>query len=90
MRRETGGEQIVRVHHNEGVANHIGPKPCVRVREGTGEASAGVWAGQPLSRESPDVPVADTVTVAGGNTAEALSRASCRPGVVVPAMVVKK
>ena len=73
---------MVRVHHDEGVANHIGPEPCVRAREGRGEASAGGRAGQPLSRESPDVPGADAVTVAEGDTAEASSRASCRPGVV--------
>ena len=74
---------MVRVHCDGGVANHIGPEPCVRVREGTGEASAGGRAGQPLSRESPYVPGADAVTVAEGNTTEALSRASCRPGVVI-------
>ncbi len=71
---------MVRVHCDEGVANHISPEPCVRVREGTGGASAGGRAGQPLSRESPYVPGADAVTVAEGNTTEALSRAFCWPG----------
>jgi hypothetical protein len=39
----------VRVPCDEGIANHIGPKPCAGIREGVGEASAGVRAGQPLS-----------------------------------------
>ncbi len=42
----------MRVHYDEGVANHIGPKPYVGTREGVGEASGGVRIGQPLSRET--------------------------------------
>jgi hypothetical protein len=42
----------VQVLHDEGVAIHIGPEPCVGPREGAGEASAGEPTGQPLSRES--------------------------------------
>lgn len=38
------------VRHDEGVATHIGPEPCVIIREGEGEASAGEFTGQPLSR----------------------------------------
>ena len=30
----------MKVPHDEGVADHIGPAPCVGAREGTGEASA--------------------------------------------------
>ena len=41
----------MQVHYDEGVAIHIGPEPCVGVREGVGEASAGERIGQPLSRE---------------------------------------
>ena len=41
----------MQVHCDEGVATHIGPEPCVSVREGRGEASAGEHTGQPLSRE---------------------------------------
>ena len=41
----------MQVHCDEGIANHIGPEPCAGIREGVGEASAGVRAGQPLSRE---------------------------------------
>ena len=40
------------VHYDEGVAIRIGPEPCVRVREGTGEASAGERIGQPLVRQA--------------------------------------
>src|SRR3954465_814690 len=57
---------MVQVHHGEGVAIHTGPKPCVVVREGGGEASAGEHTGQPLSRESARVPGADAVSEAEG------------------------
>ena len=30
----------MQVHYDEGVANHIGPEPCVGARERAGEASA--------------------------------------------------
>jgi len=43
---------VVRVHCNEGRANHIGPQPCVSSREVGGEASVGESAGQVLSRVS--------------------------------------
>ena len=42
----------MRVHHGEGVATRTGPEPCVGIREGIGEASAGEHIGQPLSREN--------------------------------------
>ena len=45
-------EQVVQVHCNEGIANHIDPEPCTGVREDVGEASAGEHTGQPLSHES--------------------------------------
>jgi hypothetical protein len=51
----------VQVPYGEGVANHIGPEPCPDVRKGAGEASAGECAGQPLNRERPIIPGADTV-----------------------------
>jgi hypothetical protein len=51
----------VRVHYDEGLATHIGPEPCAGVREDVGEASAGVRAGQPLSRERNVSPDADAV-----------------------------
>jgi hypothetical protein len=43
---------MVQVHHEEGVATHLGPESCVRVREDANEASTGERTGQPLSRET--------------------------------------
>jgi hypothetical protein len=63
----------VRVPYDEGIANHIGPKPCAGIREGVGEASAGVRAGQPLSRDRKLFPGADAVCVAEGKTSECVS-----------------
>jgi hypothetical protein len=57
----------VRVHCDEGVANHVGPEPCAGKREGVGEASVGVRAGQPLSREIVLISGADAVTRVEGN-----------------------
>jgi hypothetical protein len=59
----------VQVHCDEGVANHIGPEPCVGIREDAGEASVGGCVGQPSSREIGLVLGADAVTLAEGNTA---------------------
>ena len=42
----------MQVRCDEGVAIHIGPEPCVGVREDADEASVGESIGQPLSRES--------------------------------------
>lgn len=56
------------VHHDEGVATHIGPEPCAGIREDAGEASAGERIGQPLSRERLQIPDADAVAPAEGNT----------------------
>ena len=58
----------MQVHYDEGVANHIGPKPCAGIREDVGEASVGERAGQPLSRDRKLIPGADAVCVAEGNT----------------------
>ena len=52
MRRETGEEEVVKVHCTEGIASHSGPESCAVVREGGGEALTGVCIGQPLSREN--------------------------------------
>ena len=57
----------MRVHCDEGLANHIGPKPCAGIREDTGEASAGDRIGQPLSREIDVILGADAVLLAEGN-----------------------
>jgi hypothetical protein len=57
----------VQVHCDEGIASHIGPEPCAGIREEVGEASAGVRAGQPLSRDRKLILGADAVCVAEGN-----------------------
>jgi len=63
----------VQVHCDEGVANHIGPEPCVGIREDVGEASVGERAGQQLSRDRKLFPGADAVCVAEGNMTECAS-----------------
>ena len=60
----------MQVPYDEGIANHIGPKPCAGIREGVGEASAGVRAGQPSSRDRKLFLGADAVCVAEGKTTE--------------------
>jgi hypothetical protein len=58
----------VKVHHDEGVAIHIGPEPCAVARKGGGEASVGERIGQPLSRERSKPRDADALSEAEGNT----------------------
>ena len=57
----------MRVHCDEGIANHIDPEPCAGFREGAGEASAGDRIGQPSSREIDVILGADAVLLAEGN-----------------------
>ena len=57
----------MKVHCDEGLANHIGPEPCAFVREGIGGASVGDRIGQPLSREIGLFLGADAVLLAEGN-----------------------
>src|SRR5258707_13883108 len=59
---------MVRVHYDEGVANHIGPESCAGGREAAREALTGECAGQPLSHEKADIPGADAVRYAEGHT----------------------
>jgi len=68
VRRETGKESEVKVFDDKDVANHIDLEPCGDVREDVGEASVEECAGRPLSRESLNLPGADTVVQAEGNT----------------------
>ena len=72
----------MQVRYDEGVANHIGPEPCVVVREGGGEASVGERAGQPLSRERSLVPGADAVTSGRQHGRARHRERPDRPGVV--------
>lgn len=83
MRRETGKEQMVKVRHDEGVANRIGPEPCVGAREGVGEASAGEHTGQPSSRESYISRALTALSSRKAKRAGASPRVPAWPGVVV-------
>ena len=74
-RRETSKEQVVQVHHDEGVATHIDPEPCEGCREAAFEASAGARAGQPWSHDRVSIPDADTLQYVEGNIPQ---RASAR------------
>ena len=68
MRRETGKESMVQVHHDESVATYIDPESCAVAREGLGEALTGEHIGQPLSLVMNIVPGADALSNAEGNT----------------------
>jgi hypothetical protein len=58
----------VQVHCNEGAATRMGPAPCIGIREGDDEASAGEHTGQPLSHESFLFQVPTLSVKAQGNT----------------------
>jgi hypothetical protein len=73
---------VVKVHCDEGVANHIGPKPCVGVREDVCEASVGVHVGQPWSHEMHNFSDADVFRYAEGNTYGCAIASARRSGVV--------
>jgi len=63
-----GKKQEVKVHHDEGVANHIDPESCAVTREGLGEALTGGRIGQPSSRERDLILGADAVLFVEGKT----------------------
>ena len=63
----------MKVHCGEGVTNHTGTKPCATDCEVRGEASAGVCAGQPLSRDRKLFPGADAVCVAEGHMSKCVN-----------------
>jgi hypothetical protein len=58
----------VQVRRDDGLANHIGPEPCVVVRKGDGEASVGEHIGQPLSPVKIHIPGADAFAKVESNT----------------------
>jgi hypothetical protein len=82
VRRETGKEQMVRVHYDEGVAIHIGPESCAGGREAVREALTGECAGQPLSHEKVYSRVPTPSDKRKATRRGALSQAPRRPGVV--------
>ena len=69
----------MKVRHDEGVANHIGPEPCAGIREGVGEASVGERAGQPLSRESEGSRVPTALTLRKATRTSTLCECSVDP-----------
>jgi len=58
----------VQVPDSKDLANHVGPESCVAHREVWREALTGGRIGQPLSHDRVDIPGADAVQVAQGNT----------------------
>ena len=72
----------MKVRYDEGVANRIGPEPCVCVREDADEASVGVRIGQPLSRERVHILGADVFVRTEGNMRgrDSASASSARRG----------
>jgi hypothetical protein len=69
-----GKKQEVKVHHDEGVANHIDPESCAVTREGLGEALTGERIGQPSSRGRGIISGADAVLFAEGETEGRVNR----------------
>lgn len=64
---------MVQVHHNEGVAIHIGLESCAGHREVSGEALTEERAGQLPSGERTLIRGADVVGATEGNTAKTAS-----------------
>jgi RNA-directed DNA polymerase len=62
-------EKELGVLYVEGLATHGGPGSCVGVREGVGEALAGVRAGRAIEPRNHGVRGADAVSAVEGNTA---------------------
>ena len=72
----------MQVRYDEGVAIHIGPKPCAVARKGGGEASAGECTGQPLSLEKILSRTPTFFAKTEGNTAGSVRASTRRSGVV--------
>ena len=72
----------MQVRYDEGVAIHVGPEPCIVVREDRGEASVGERAGQPLSRESHSSRAPTLLIEWKATRSTSLPQVVGRPGVV--------
>jgi hypothetical protein len=72
----------VQVLYDEDLASHIAPEPCVVSRDGHGEASAGVRAGWPSSRESVQSRVPTGLPTWKATWSAASSRVATQSGVV--------
>ena len=72
----------MKVLHDEDLASHISPKPCVVSREGQGGASAGDRAGWPSSRESALSRVPTVLPNWKATWVATLSQVAPQPGVV--------
>ena len=72
----------MKVRHDEGVANRIGPEPCAGSREGVGEASVGECIGQPMSRERVESREPTPSAVWKATRMDAIARVPICPGVV--------
>lgn len=67
----------MKVHNDEGIANHIGPESCGRRREASVEALTGERTGQPLSHERDEDLGADAVSGAEGDTEGRVFASAC-------------
>ena len=72
----------MQVLYDEDLASQIAPEPCVRSSEGQGEASAGVRAGWPSSRESVQSRVPTGLPTWKATWNAAFTRVADQPGVV--------
>jgi hypothetical protein len=83
VRLETGKEWGgVRVPHDEGVANHIGPESCAGTREGVGEALTGDCIDRAIERENDLISGADTCDTVGRQYGGTSARVPVRPDAV--------
>ena len=78
MRRETGKEQMVKVHYSEGVANRTDLESCVDHREVSGEALTKVCAGQVIEPRKMQFRMPTLFPKAEGNTCAHAKLASVR------------
>ncbi|QBI20536.1 hypothetical protein ER308_13830 [Egibacter rhizosphaerae] len=69
-------EKEMRELYIEGVAIHGGPESCVGVREGVGEALAGVRVGGAIEPRNQSVRGADAVQLGGRRNRRSLSSAT--------------